>query len=314
MRKTLSLSLALIFISAFLLSAQAASFPRKVTDDLGAVLTIQKKPQRIISLTLPTDEILLSLVPKSSILGVTTFSGDASVSNVVSQVSDIPHALTLNVETIVSLQPDLVFVADWSKAESVQQLRDAGLSVYLCKSPSTVKEIERGITRIGQVVGEEYKAKALVDWMEARLAGVASKVSSIPADKRLTVMDYNTYGTSMGAGSSWEEIVRLSGLKSAVAGMAPDQWGQVPISREKLLQIDPDILILPGWVYGEPDGADAFFKSITQDPALKTLKAVWEGKVFRLPESTKTSTDQNIVLAVEELARLAYPALFTQGR
>ncbi len=309
MRKTVSLSLALIIISAVVLAAQSA-FPLKVTDDLGTALTIQKKPQRIISLTLPTDEILLALVPKSSILGVTTFSSDDSVSNVVSQVSDIPRKLTLNVETIVSLQPDLVFVADWSKPESVKQLRDAGLTVYLCKSPSTINEIESGITRIGQVVGEESKAKALVDWMETRLGAVASKLSAVPADKKLTVMDYNTWGTSMGAGSSWDEIVRRAGLKSAVAGMAPDQWGQVPISREMLLKIDPDILILPGWVYGEPDGADAFFKTITQDPALKTLKAVRAGRVYRLPERIKTSTDQNIVLAVEELARLAYPALF----
>jgi iron complex transport system substrate-binding protein len=305
--------LCVLIVSAIAAWAEPAAFPLSVTDDLGNALTIPKKPQRIVSLTLPTDEILLALVPASSIIGVTTFSEDTSVSNVASQAAAIPNKLTLNVETILSLSPDLVFVADWSKTESVMQLRDAGLAVYLYKSPSTVKEIESRILRIGQVVGEEGKAKALVDGMEKRLSAVARKLASIPQDMRPSVMDYNTWGTSMGAGSSWDEIVRLAGLRNAVSGLAPDSWGQVPISREKLLQIDPDILILPGWVYGEPDGADAFYASITKDPALKTLKAVREGRVYRLPESAKSSTDQYVVLAVEELARLAYPALFGQG-
>jgi iron complex transport system substrate-binding protein len=302
--------LILLFFSAVAVFPQAGVFPLTLTDDLGTSITVRQKPRRIVSITLTTDEILLALVDKTSLLGVTAFSEDTSVSNVASQVFDIPNKVTLNVELIVSLQPDLVFVADWSKAESVTQLRDAGMTVYRFKSPSTIKEIENRISRIGQVVGAEAKAKALIDWMEKRLSEVARRISSMAADKRLTVMDYNTWGTSMGKGSSWDEIVRLSGLQNVVAGLTPDQWGQVPVSKEKLLQLDPDILLLPGWVYGEPDGSNTFYRAIVNDPALKTMRAVKEGRVYRLPESIKTSTSQYIVFAVEELARLAYPDLF----
>ncbi len=293
--------------------AQAAGvWPRTVTDDLGASIRIAARPQRIVSATLPTDEILLSLVDQSRMAAVTGFAEDPAVSNVVSQALAVPVKLPqLNVEVVVSLKPDLVFVADWTDAAMVKQLRDAGLVVFQYRSASTVKGIEASISRIGSAVGEEDAAGKTVQWMETRLAAVASKVSTLPAAKRLTVMDYNTYGTASGAGSSWDEIVRLAGLRNAVADMKADQYGSVPLSREKLLTVDPDILMLPSWVYGDAKGSDTFYTSIVSDPALRTMKAVKQGRVHRMPESMKTSTSQYIVLAVEDLAHYAYPELFS---
>lgn len=314
MKRTLSLVVWSLFFCALvpgLALAQSAGWPRTVTDDMGNAIKLAKKPQRIVSVTLPTDEILLSLVSKDRIVAVTGFSTDPAVSNVASQVADIPTKLPqLNVEVITSLAPDLVFVADWSDAGSVSQLRNAGLAVYQFKSPVSIKQIEDGILHIAASVGEEQAGQQLVQGMESRLAAVARKVSTLPASARLTVIDYNTYGTASGVGSSWDEIVRLAGLKNAVGDLTADQYGSVPLSREKLLTVDPDILMLPSWVYGDPKGSDAFYTSIVNDPALRGLKAVKEGRVHRMPESIKTSTSQYIVAAVEDLARYAYPDLF----
>ncbi len=313
-RKTLRvLSFCVLILAALpvLGFAQSAGiWPRTVTDDMGAALKLAAKPQRIVSITLPTDEILLSLVARSRLAAVTGFAEDPAVSNVASQVLDVPVKLAqLNVEVVVSLKPDLVFVADWTEATSVKQLRDAGLVVYQFKSPSTVKDIEGAIARIGTAVGEEDGAKKLTQWMDSRLAAVAAKVGALTPDKKLSVMDYNTWGTSSGAGSSWDEIIRLAGLKNAVAGLKADQYGSVPLSKEKLLTLDPDILMLPSWVYGDPAGSDAFFAGIINDPALKSLRAVKQGRVHRMPENIKTATSQYIVFAVEDLARYAYPDL-----
>jgi iron complex transport system substrate-binding protein len=310
MHKFRSLVVFLIVFAAAAAFGQSAAFPKTVVDDLGTTVKLAQKPQKIVSVTLPTDEILLALVEPTRLLGVSVFSEDTSVSNVASQVFDIPNKVTLNVELLVSLQPDLVFVADWSKPESVKQLRDAGVTVYQFKSPVTVIEIAQRITRIGAVVGEERKAKALVDWMQSRLDAIAKKVAAITPEKRVSVMDYNTWGTSMGKNSSWDEIVRLAGLTNVVGNLASDQWGQVPISKEKLLELDPDSLFLPGWVYGDPDGSNSFYRQIVNDPALKGMRAVREGRVYRMAENIKTSTSQYIVFAVEELGRLGYPQLF----
>jgi iron complex transport system substrate-binding protein len=282
---------------------------------MNATMRIPGPPQRIISMTLPTDEILLSLVPADRLVAVTGFSADPAVSNVVSRVAGIPMKLNqLNAEVVIALRPDLVFVADWTDPASVEQLRDAGLTVYRFRSPVTVAGIEESIARIGDAVGAEEAARGVVRGMEAKLAEVNARLAPLPSDKRLSVMDYNTWGTSMGAGSSWDEIVRRAGLRNAVDGLRADAHGAVPIAREKILQLDPDILLVPAWVYGNAGGSDAFYRGIMSDPAMKGLRAVRKGRVYRMPENIKSSTSQYIVLAIESLARYAYPELFKEPR
>jgi len=139
---------------------------------------------------------------------------------------------------------------------------------------------------------------------------VQRRVSVVQEEKRLRVLDYTTFGASMGKGSSWDDIVHLAGLVNAVGGIASDEWGQVPIAMEKLLQINPDIIILPGWVYGNSRGADAFRSRVMSDRAFRGLSAVKAGRVYTMPERLRTCTSQFIADAVVWLARSAYPSLF----
>jgi iron complex transport system substrate-binding protein len=95
-----------------------------------------------------------------------------------------------------------------------------------------------------------------------------------------------------------------------VGDLPADEWGQVPLSKERILQIDPDMLVLPGWVYGDPKGAPAFYAQIIGDPALQGLSAIRARRVFMMPEGLKSSTSQYLAAAVEWLAKTAYPELF----
>jgi iron complex transport system substrate-binding protein len=287
-----------------------ASYPLTVTDDGGVAVTLAAKPVRIASLTMFTDEVLLNLVDPSRIIAVTTFAADPAISNVAEQAKTVPNKLAMNVELLVSLKPDLLFVANWTEAEKVKQLRDAGIPVYLIGTGVTVDQIKAKIARVGLLVGESAKTRTLLDGMDARLAAVAKTLAKVPADKRLTVVDYTVWGAAQGKGSSWDEIVRLAGLVNGVGNIAADEWGQVPLSKEKLLEIDPDILILPGWTYDDPKGADAFFAKTIADPVLNALNAVKTRRAYQMPESLKTTTSQAIVGAVDWLARAAYPELF----
>lgn len=292
--------------------APSALYPLEIADDTGRAVRLQSRPERIISLTSFTDDILVDLVDHRRLVGLTSFSEDPAVSNVAGKISDIPNRLTLNVEVILSLQPDLVFVANWTETDKVTQLRDAGVPVYLVATGLTVPAIQEKIGTIGLLVDARQQAEAMIEQMDGRLAAVEEAVSSIPEGQRLSVMDYATWGSSQGSGSSWDEVIRLSGLINAVGGFASDEWGQVPLSKEKILELDPDLLILPGWVYGDPGEADGFFKQMSEDPALQGLSAVREGRVYQIPEGLKAATSQYIVDAVEYLARLAYPRTFQE--
>lgn len=285
-------------------------FPVSITDDLNNTVKIASKPERILSVSLMTDEVLLAVVDKSRIIGVTKLSADPGISNIASDVAGIPDKISLNVETVLSLSPDLIFLATWSDANKVKQLRNAGLQVLQFRSHVTIPGIEKMITTIAEAVGEKENGEKLISLMNSRLNMVHEKIASIPDSSRLTVMDYGTWGSSFGRGSSWDTIVKLAGLKNAVADLKSDKWGTVPVSKEKLIDLNPDILILPGWVWGDPAGSDKFYKKTLSDPALKGLKAIKNNRIYRISESHKSSTSQYIVYAVEDLAKLAYPEKF----
>jgi iron complex transport system substrate-binding protein len=288
----------------------AAAFPLTVTDDGANPVTIPAKPQRIVSLTLFTDEILLELVDTGRLVAATTFAADPDISNVAARAAGIAHKLTLAVEPVLALQPDLVFVSNWSEADKIRQLRDAGVVVYIVASGLTIDDIQAKIRTVARIVGETDRGEKLVAAMAARIAEVKKRVAKIADDRKLSVVDYAVWGSAQGRGSSWDEIVRAAGLVNAVGAFTADRYGQVPLSKEKLLELDPDILILPGWVYGDPRGADAFFTRTVEDPALKSMKAVQARRAYKMPERLKSTVSHYVADAVEFLARTAYPELF----
>lgn len=295
-------------------AADQPGFPLTVRDDRGIALTLEKKPQRIVSLTLPTDEMLLSLVDPSRLAAVTAHSADAVLSNVVDLAAKVPVKLTLNVEKVVSLRPDLVLVAPWSDAAQVTLMRDAGLPVYTMSSAATVEEVARKIERLAAMTGETERGNAVVETMRGKLRSVAQRVSAVPEEKRLRVLDYASWGAAQGRGSSWDEIVRRAGLINAAAPFTTDEWNQVPLSREKLLTLDFDVLVLSGGMYGSVRTGQPYDAQILGDPALRGLRAVRTRRVYVIPESLKDTTSQYIADAVEWLARAAYPDLFPAGR
>jgi iron complex transport system substrate-binding protein len=282
-----------------------------VSDGLGNEMVLEHRPVRIASVTLMTDEILLDLVDEERLLAVTTTSMGPDVSNVADRVDEIPNRVILNVEVLIDLEPDLIFLASWSKPESVLQLRDAGIPVYLLDSPVTIEAVKDTVRAVAAVVGEEERGEEIVLWMEGVLADVEKRLSGQSQIERLTVMDYNmTYGNSFGRGSSWDDIVNYAGLINATAKLEADSWGTVPISQEILLELNPDILVLPGWVWGDPEGAQKAYQKFVSDPALKVLDAVKNDRVYLAEESHRAATSQYIVLAVRDLAAFAYPGLY----
>ena len=282
----------------------------RFTDDAGNRVLVAPKPRRIVSLTMFTDEVLLELVGPERLAAVSLFAADPAVSNVSGRIEGIPRRLDLQPEVILSLQPDLVFVANWSDAAAVRQLRAAGLPVYLVATAFTVGQIREKIRRTALLVGEPAAGERLVSRLDRRLRDVEARLAAVPAGRRLTVLDYSSWGAAMGRGTSWDEVVRRAGLRNAVGALRVDGWGQVPLSKEKLIELDPDLLVLPGWVYGEQGGADAFYRRVTADPALRGLKAVRNRRVLRMPENLRAATSQYIVEAIEFLARAAYPELW----
>jgi iron complex transport system substrate-binding protein len=285
----------------------STGFPIKITDATATEVTIEKKPVKIISLTLGTDEILLEIASKDNIKAISYLSEDTGLSNIVEEAKSISEKLNLEPEKVISLQPDIVFVADWTDEKFIKQLRDAGIVVYAYVTPNNILEQEEMIRIVGRLVGEYDNAVKLVDDMEEKLNAIKDKVSTIKETDRLTALKCENSLFVYGSQTTYDDIIMRAGLINAAAEAGIVKWQQ--ISKEKIVEMDPGVLLLPSWSYKDFD-ASAFAEDFKNDVSLAGVSAIKNNRVFMLPEAHMTAISQYVVLGVEDAAKAAYPELF----
>ncbi len=289
-------------------SAKAQKFPRKVTDGNGFEMTIESEPQRILSLNLGADEMLFGMIDKSRFVSLTRYVEDEGISNIAAEAVGVGTRTTMDqVEKIISLNPDLIILDTWAEAKYLKQLRDAGITVYAFKTPGNIDEQRAVILELANVVGAEEKGQELVDWMDGKLKAIEEKLSKLKPEQRLTVMDYGELGSS-GLGTNFDDIVTRAGLINVVSKAGIEGWPV--ISKEKIIEFNPDIIILPSWYYDQKNTFDSMRDTLKNDQSLKTVKAISEDRIISVSNPHISAISQYVVLAVEDVAKAAYPELF----
>ncbi|MDU4960766.1 MAG: ABC transporter substrate-binding protein [Sporomusaceae bacterium] len=281
---------------------------REVTDSGGIVVRLPQVPQRIVSLSIATDEILAALVPPERIAALTYLADDRGISNIADAAKAVKARSRANAESIIALSPDLVLIPDWQPPELAQTLRDAGLAVYVFQSGRTIDSIKDNIRELAAVTGEPAKGDAVVAQMDAVLASVTDRVTAVPAEQQKVVLQFSLLGGIGGRGSSFDDLCRYAGVKNAAALAGFDQ-SQV-VSKEALLAVNPDILLMPAWDYAGASDLEQYRSQIQNDPALQSVKAVRTRQLIQVPDRYLSASSQYIVQGVKAVAEAAYPELF----
>lgn len=286
----------------------ASSGGYEVVDSTGYALKLPQKPQKIVSLSISTDEILMALVTADRIAALSYLADNNGLSNIVEQAKAIPKKIRANPETIIALQPDLVIMPDWLPPALSQTLREVGVPVYVYKTATTVDEVKQSITTIAHLVGEDQAGERLVAEMENQLAQVNEKVRQIPKDSQQVVIRFSMMGDGGGKGSTFEDICRQAGVMegAALAGLGRDDV----MSKEQIVSVNPDVILLPVWDYSGKTDMNKFAEDIQTDPALQSVKAIRNKKMVVVPDKHLTSTSQYIVHGVQDVARAVYPQYF----
>ena len=204
-------------------SADSQGFPRAITDGLGNEVTIPRQPQRIVSLTLATDEILLSLVDTARVRGVTYLAGDSMWTNVSEIAQRVEHTVQSDPEQIIALEPDLVLAATYNNPDHVKLLRDAGIPVVVVALFDSVGRVADNIRFVAHLTGDEARAEELISAMEERLAAIEAQVAK--AETKPRVLFYTAFGSSAGKGSTFSDIVqRAGGINLGDEALAGPLW------------------------------------------------------------------------------------------
>jgi iron complex transport system substrate-binding protein len=283
-------------------------FPMKVTDAGGLDMTIASEPQRVVSLTLGSDEMLLGLLDKSRIIALTKYADDAGISNVSSEAAGVQERVVSDkIEGIIALKPDMVILDTWADPKGIKQLRDAGITVYTFKTPTNIDEQKAVILELASITGTEGKGREIVDWMDSKLKDIEGRLSKLKPEEKLTVMDYGEMGSS-GKGTNFDDIVTRAGLINVVSRAGMDGWPTV--TKEKMIEMNPDIIILPSWYYDQKNSLKGMTDTLKKDKSLQTVKAISGDKLISVPNPHVSAISQYVVLGVEDVAKAAYPELF----
>ncbi len=286
----------------------ATAYPLTIKDAKGTEVTIKTKPVKIVSLPLGVCEMLLSLVDSDRMAAMTYYVDDPTVSNIADVVKGVGKRVDFNAEKIIALQPDLVLVDTWQDANTVKQLREANINVFVVTAAVSIDQEQELLKTLGKLTDTSPKADEIINWMDQKLNAVTEKLSSIKEEQKLSIIDYSEMGTTSGKDTNFDDIVKRAGLVNPVSKAGLSGWPQ--LSKEMVVQYNPDIIYLPSWYYDNKVSFESLSKSIKGDKSLAGVKAVKNNKIISISFNHITTTSQYSVLAVEEMAKAAYPELF----
>ncbi len=272
-------------------------YPLILTDDLGHTITLTQEPEKVSSKTLFTDEVLLSILPSERLSSVTNYAKDAGYSNVADRVPVTVPLLDLNVEHLLSNMPDIVFAANWSDSGKIEQLRRIGIPVYQFNTPTRWEDIQTTIRKIGWMLNVEAMAEQLIEERNQQLATLIKQKQKI-ATHQLVALDYNSWGTSSGVNTTWHAVLELAGIINGSAQFEQGAFGQVEMSKELIITVNPDILFLPGWMTNQSTEAQAFYQHVINDPALANVNAIQNGRVYPVPGHLRGTYSHYLIDAV----------------
>jgi len=268
MRKLVTLVMLIVFL------ALVWSYPITVVDDAGRTVTITQRPQRVICAAPSTTKFLQYLGLEDKIIAVTNWDDF--------EAERIGDLFPINLEKIVSLNPDLIFTFGGFQLPEVVKLEQHGLTTVVLNANS-VQQILNDLVLVGTIMGIPEKAKQLANQLQERYLNIAMKAYNIPFDKRVKVVflmdipgpDVREVWTC-GQGSYLNDLITLAGGAN-IAALFTGPNGFLPISLEYIVSQNPDVLIVTSYV---PNSEEQIKEKISNHPILKSLKAVKNKRIY----------------------------------
>lgn len=276
--------------------------PVTITDDYGYTVTINEEPKRIISLAPANTEILFALGLNDSIVGVTEYCNypeEATTKPIIGGYT------TVNVERVITQNPDLIFAYYGNGEDLINYLRDLGYIVITLNSDS-VEGTFQDIDLVGQATGKTTEAKELVDNMRDRINAVKEKLNGVTTTP-LTIhcMWIDPLWIS-GNNTFQDEMINIAGGDNVFCDI--EGWGVVTL--ERLLTTDPEIIIVDSGMGMGEGGTDILKNYFTDESRLQSLSAVKNDQVYVINADIMDRGGPRIVDCIEILAKIQHPEIF----
>lgn len=225
-------------------------------------------PQRVVSINLCSDQLLLLLGAPSQITSISYLARDPNASWIAERAGRFPvnHA---SLEEIIGLHPDLILSGAYTDTLLRRALKQLGYRVESIPLATSIAGIRDNIRRVAALIGRKSQGERLIADLDTRLA----KLRQHRFSRRPRALFYQPNGYTAGDGTLQDEALRLAGWENLAVKLGIQ--GYAPIDLESLLLAQPEQFFTSPYA----PGTQSLAQHRLRHPA---LRAVTGGKPMRV--------------------------------
>ena len=268
----------------------AEDFPVTLTPVEGDPVTLDERPERIVSLSASNTETLYAVGAGDQVVAV-----DAQ--------SDYPDGtprtdlsgLTPNVEAIVGYDPDLVVLSDDIDGVAAA-LTKLDRDVLIVPAAATLDDLYESIELLGRATGHADEAADLAERTRTDLDKIVADTPK-PSEPLTYYHELDPTYYSATSKTFLGHIYSLFGLTNIADPADKDAGGYPQLTVEHILQSDPDLIFLADVkCCGQNAG------TVAARPGWNTLSAVKNGNVVELDDDLASRWGPRVVDLAESIA------------
>ena len=212
-----------------------------VTDDYGRTVVVPTTPQRVVSLSPAVTEIIYALGAEDILVGRTDF---CEYPPEAAQIPSIGGISNLNIEKILSLNPDLVISGSMVGKKVTDQMDAMGTPMVCVIEKPRFEALYDNILAIGKLVGKEHEADSTVESLKWKVERLLADTSLSTFNSQLStcyyVVGFGAGGNFTAGGNTFiNDIIRMAGGRNIAEEV--EGWSY---SLEALMKENPDYIIV----------------------------------------------------------------------
>lgn len=220
-------------------------------------------------------------------------------------------------EKLLMSGADILFMggASSSNAEVANEIQEkTGIPVVMFYTGNYVTDAEKiqdTLLMLGDILDKEQRAKDLIAYFDAVEADLKKRVAGLSAEETVYVggVSYNGVHGLDGTDPTYYPFAVLNIKNAAAEVTSVSQTGYAQISKEKLLEWDPDLILVDLSTLTAAEGGALV--ELKNDPSYRELTAVKNSMVYTINPHTSMNVNHETTLAnAYFIGKLLYPEQF----
>lgn len=217
---------------------------------------------------------------------------------------------SVGLELLIEVDPDVIIAGDMDIKEIEEIEKKTGIPVVVVATGESIifdEEMYKSLNIIGKLIDKEERATELIEYMEACKDELGNLTKDIPEDKKPRVyVGALSHKGNHGIESTTSNSPILNVINGKNVADEIGKTGSIIIDKEKLVDWDPDIIII------DENGLSLVREDYEKNPSYyNTLSAVKNGQVYgQLPYVSYYNNIETAIADVYFIGQVLYPEEF----